>query len=103
MLATRKSNSTGPFPEKLPNPSARFGAARPEHFPHAIDMSSGNGHVSNHLQAEALRTGFILLDACFGLVCAREEALAILACPRVPSENKQFQNLVQSRVRALLP
>src|SRR6266705_7180278 len=96
MLATRKSNSSGPFPEKLPNPSVRFGAARAEHFPHAIDMSSGNGHVSNHLQAESLGTGFILLDACFRLICASEEALAILAYPRVPSENKGFENFIFS-------
>ncbi len=103
MLATRKSNSSGPFPEKLRNPSVRFGAARAEHFPHAIDMSSGNGHVSNHLQAESLGTGFILLDACFRLVCASEEALAILAYPRVPSENKGFENFLQGRIRSLLP
>src|SRR6266571_6171765 len=103
MLAARKSNSSGPFPEKLPNPSVRYGAARAEHFPHAIDMSSGNGHVSNHLQAESLGTGFILLDACFRLVCASEEALAILAYPRVPSENKGFENFLQSRIRSLIP
>src|SRR5438445_219514 len=103
MLAARKSNSSGPFPEKLPNPSVRFGAARAEHFPHAIDMSSGNGHVSNHLQAESLGTGFILLDACFRLVCASEEALAILAYPRVPSENKGFESFLQGRIRSLLP
>ena len=103
MLATRKSNSTGPFPEKLPNPSVRFGAARAEHFPHAIDMSSGNGHVSNHLQAESPGMGFILLDACFRLICVSEEALAILAYPRVPSENKGFESFLQGRIRSLLP
>src|SRR5260370_33450550 len=66
-------------------------------------MSSGNGHVSNHLQAESLGPGFILLDACFRLVCASEEALAILAYPRVPSENKGFESFLQGRIRSLLP
>src|SRR5260370_17311887 len=103
MLATTKSNSSGPFAEKLPNPSLRFGVGWAEYFAHAIDMSCGNGHVSNHLQAESLGTGFILLDACFRLVCASEEALAILAYPRVPSENKGFESFLQGRIRSLLP
>ena len=103
MLATRKSNSSGPFPEKLRNPLGRFGAVSAEQFHHAIDMSSGNGHVSSHLQADSLGMGFILLDACFRLICASEEALAILAYPRVPSKNKGFENFLQRRIQSLLP
>src|SRR5438309_2977416 len=68
-----------------------------------IDMSSGNGDVSSHLQAESLGMGFILLDACFRLICASEEAVAILAHPRVPSKNKGFENFLQRRIQSLLP
>ena len=47
--------------------------------------------------------GFILLDTSFRLIYATEEALAILAYPRVPANNKGFENFLQSRIRSLLP
>src|SRR6266513_1229864 len=47
MLATRKSNSSGPFPDKLRNPSVRFGGVSSDLFAHAIHKNYGNGHDSS--------------------------------------------------------
>ncbi len=102
MLATRKSNASGPFPEKLRDPSVRFGVVPAEHFPHAIDKSSGNGHVSSNGREESLATGFLLLDASLRPLYASEEALAILAYPGVPSKTNAFGNSLRSRILSLL-
>ncbi len=109
MFAMRKSNSSGPFWEKLRNPSVRFGGAPGERFPIAIGQSSGNGHVSsnrhvsNNGHGESLAAGFLLLDASLRPIYASEEALAILAYPEAPSKNKGFDNFLQSRIRSLVP
>jgi len=102
MLATRKSNASGPFPEKLRDPSVRFGVVPAEHFPHAIDKSSGNGHVSSNGREESLATGFLLLDASLRPLYASEEALAILAYPGVPSKTNAFGNSLRTRILSLL-
>jgi len=99
MLATGKSNSSRPFPDKLRNPSVRFCGVL-ERFPNAIDKSSGNGH---HLRREeTLTAGFLLLDASLRPIYASEEALAILAYPEVPSRDTDFGNSLQSKIRSLL-
>ena len=103
MFATRKSSSSGPFWEKLRNPSVRFGGAPAERFLIAIGQSSGNGHVSSNGHGESLAAGFLLLDASLRPIYASEEALAILAYPEVPSKNKGFDNFLQSRIRSLVP
>ncbi len=103
MFATRKSNSSGPFPDKLRNASVRFGDVPAEHFPHAIHKNSGNGHVSSDGRGESLAAAFLLLDASLRPICASEEALAILAYPGVPPKNKGFGNFLLSRIRSLLP
>ena len=102
MFATRKSNSSGPFTDKLRNASVRFGGVPVEHFPHAIHKNSGNGHVSSNGHGESLSAGFLLLDASLRPIYASEEALAILAYPGVPSNHKGFDNFVQSRIRSLI-
>ena len=102
MLATRKSNASGPFPEKLRDPSVRFGVVPAEHFPHAIDKSSGNGHVSSNGREESLAAGFLLLDASLRPLYASEEALAILAYPGVPSKTNVFGNSLRTRILSLL-
>jgi DNA-binding CsgD family transcriptional regulator len=102
MLATRKSNASGPFPEKLRDPSVRFGVVPAEHFPHAIDKSSGNGHVSSNGREESLAAGFLLLDASLRPLYASEEALAILAYPGVPSKTNAFGNSLRTRILSLL-
>jgi len=102
MLATRKSNPSGPFPEKLRDPSVRFGVVPAEHFPHAIDKSSGNGHASSNRREESLAAGFLLLDASLRPLYASEEALAILAYPGVPSKTNAFGNSLRTRILSLL-
>jgi len=103
MLATKKSNSSEPFPERLRDPSVRFGGVPSDHFPHAIDKSSGNGHVSSHARGESLAAGFLLLDASLQPIYSNEEAQAILTYPGVSSEDKGFDNFLQSRIRSLIP
>ncbi len=103
MLATKKSDSSEPFPERLRDPSVRFGGVPSDHFPHAIDKSSGNGHVSSHGRGESLAAGFLLLDASLRPIYSNEEAQAILTYPGVSSENKGFDNFLQSRIRSLIP
>ena len=102
MLATRKSNVSEPFPEKLRDPSVRFGVVPAELFPHAIDKSSGNGHVSSNGREESLAAGFLLLDASLRPLYASEEALAILAYPGVPSKTNAFGNSLRTRILSLL-
>ncbi len=101
MLAMRKLNSSGPFPDNLRNPSVRFGGISADHFRHAIHKSNGNGHTSGNGHGESTTTGFLLLDASLRPIFANEEALAILAYPGVPSK-QGFNNLVQSRIRSLV-
>ncbi len=103
MLGTGKSNSSRPLPDRLRNVSVRFGGVSADHFPHAIDKNSGNGHVSSNGHRESLAAGFLLLDASLRPIYVSEEALAILAYPRVPSKNKGFDNFLQSRIRSLVP
>src|SRR6266568_6910445 len=103
MLATGKSNSSRPFPDKLRNPTVRFGNVLVERLPNAIDKSSGNGHHLSHRREETMTAGFLLLDASLQPLYASEEALAILAYPEVPSKNKGFDNFLQSRIRSLVP
>ncbi len=79
----------------------RFGGVPSDHFPHAIDKSSGNGHVSSHGRGESLAAGFLLLDASLRPIYSNEEAQAILAYPGVSSENKGFDNFLQSRIRSV--
>ncbi len=102
MLATGKSNSSRPFPDKPRNPSVRFCDVLAERFPNAIDKSSGNGHHLSHRREETMTAGFLLLDASLQPLYASEEALAILAYPEVPSRNKDFGDSLQSRIRSLL-
>ena len=102
-MATKKSNSSEPFPERLRDPSVRFGGVPSDHFPHAIDKSSGNGHVSSHARGESLAAGFLLLDASLQPIYSNEEAQAILTYPGVSSEDKGFDNFLQSRIRSLIP
>jgi len=80
----------------------RFGVVPAEHFPHAIDKSSGNGHVSSNGREESLATGFLLLDASLRPLYASEEALAILAYPGVPSKTNAFGNSLRTRILSLL-
>ena len=103
MFAARKSTSSGPFPDKPRNASVRIGGVPAEHFPHAIDKNSGNGHVSSNGHVESLAAGFLLLDASLRPIYASEEALAILTYPRAPSKNKGFDSFLQSRIRSLVP
>jgi len=103
MSGTRKSNSSRPLPDRLRNVSVRFGGVSADHFPHAIDKNSGNGHVSSNGHRESLAAGFLLLDASLRPIYVSEEALAILAYPGVPSKNKGFDNFLQSRIRSLVP
>ena len=102
MLAMRKSHSSGPFPDKLRNASVQFDGVAAAHFSHTIDKKSGNGHVSSNGHGESLAAGFLLLDASLRPIYASEEALAILAYPGIPSEQKGFDNFVQSRIRSLI-
>src|SRR6267378_970671 len=102
MSGTRKSNSSRPLPDRLRNVSVRFGGVSADHFPHAIDKNSGNGHVSSNGHRESLAAGFLLLDASLRPIYVSEEALAILAYPGVPSKNKGFDNFLQSRIRSLV-
>lgn len=102
MFATRKSNSSGPFPERLRDPSGRLGGVPPQRFPHAINKSSGNGHVSSNEREGSAAAGFLLLDTSLRLLYASEEALAILAYPGVPSKTKAFGNSLQTRILSLL-
>jgi DNA-binding CsgD family transcriptional regulator len=103
MLATRKLNLAGPSTEKLRNPSVQFGGIPAEHFRHVIDKSSENGRASSNGCGESLAAGFLLLDASLRPIYASEEALAILAYPGVPSENKGFDNFLQASIRSLIP
>src|SRR5205807_2963394 len=100
MLAMRKLNSSGPFPDNL-RPSVRFGGVYADHFRHAIHKSNGNGHTPGNGHGESTTTGFLLLDASLRPIFANEEALAILAYPGVPSK-QGFNNFVQSRIRSLV-
>src|SRR6266853_2463951 len=102
MLATRKLNSSGLFSEQLRTPSVRFGAVPAERFPNAIHKSSGNGHHLSHGRGESLAAGFLLLDASLRPIYASEEAVAILAYPGVPSNNKDLGNSLQGKIRSLL-
>ena len=102
MLLTRKANSSGPFPEKLRDRSVRFGIVPAEHVPHAIDKSSGNGHVSSNEGEGSSAAGFLLLDASLRPLYVSEEALAILAYPGVPSKTNGFGNSLQARILSLL-
>ncbi len=102
VLATGKSNSSWPFPDKQRNLSVRFRCVSANHFPHTIDKNSGNGHVSSNGHGESVAAGFLLLDASLRPIYASEEALAILAYPGVPSKNKGFANFLQSRIRSLI-
>jgi len=102
MLATRKLGLSGPSTEKLRNPSVQFGGVLAEHFPHAIDESSRNGHASSNGREESPAAGFLLLDASLRPIYTSEEALAILAYPGVPSENKSFDHFLQDRIRSLI-
>jgi len=101
MLATRKVNSSGLFPDNLRNPSVRFGGVSADHFRHAIHKSNGNGHTPGNGHAESPTTGFLLLDASLRPIFASEEALAILAYPGVPSE-QGFNNFIQIRIGSLV-
>jgi DNA-binding CsgD family transcriptional regulator len=102
MLAIRrKVNSSGPLPDNLRNPSPRFGGVSADHFRHAIHRSNGNGHTPGNGRGESPTTGFLLLDASLRPIFASEEALAILAYPRVPPQ-QGFENFVQSRIRSLV-
>jgi DNA-binding CsgD family transcriptional regulator len=103
MLATRKLNASGPFPERLQNPSVPFGAVLGERFPNTFDKNSGNGHhYLNHSRGESLAAGFLLLDFSLRPIYASEEAVAILAYPEVPSKNKDLANSLQRKVQSLL-
>jgi DNA-binding CsgD family transcriptional regulator len=101
MLAMRKANSAGPFPDNLRNPSVRFGRVSADHFRHAIHKSNRNGHTPGNGHGESTATGFLLLDASLRPIFASEEALAILAYPGVPSK-RGFNNFVQDRIRSLV-
>ena len=101
MLAMRKLNSSGPFPDNL-RPSVRFGGVYADHFRHAIHKSNGNGHTPGNGHGESTTTGFLLLDASLRPIFANEEALAILAYPGVPSKHGLNSNVVQSRIRSLV-
>ncbi|PYU54137.1 MAG: hypothetical protein DMG55_32510 [Acidobacteria bacterium] len=101
MLATRKVNSSGLFPDNPRNPSVRFGGVSADHFRHAIHKSNGNGHTPGNGHAESPTTGFLLLDASLRPIFASEEALAILAYPGVPSE-QGFNNFIQIRIGSLV-
>jgi len=103
MLATGKSNSSRPFPDKLRNASVRFGGVSANRSPHTADKNSGNGHVSGNGHGDPLAAGFLILDASLRPIYASEEALAILAYPEVPSKNKGFDNFLQGRIRSLVP
>jgi len=103
MLATRKSNSSGPFPDKLRNPSVRFGGVSSDVFPHAIHKNSGNGHDSSRGRQESQGVGFLLLDATLRPIYANEDALAILSYPGFPSRIKGSDNSLQNKIRSLLP
>src|SRR5437879_1682587 len=103
VLATGKTNSSRPFPDKLRSFSVRFDAVSADRFPHTINKNSGNGHVSSNGHGESLAAGFLLLDASLRPIYASEEALAILAYPEVPSKNKGFDSFLQSRIRSLVP
>jgi DNA-binding CsgD family transcriptional regulator len=103
MLAIRrKLNSSGPFPDNLRSPSVRFGRVSADHFRHAIHKSNGDVHTPGNGHGELTTTGFLLLDASLRPMFASEEALAILAYPRVPPQ-QGFNNFVQSRIRSLVP
>jgi len=102
VVATRKVNSSVSPLEKLRNPSVRFAGVLAEHFPHIIDKSFGNGHVSSNGRGESLSAGFLLLDASLRPIFASEEALAILAYPEVPPKHKGLGNFLQSMLRSLL-
>ncbi len=95
----RKLNSLEPFPDKLRNPSVRFGGVSDDTFGHAIHKSNGNGHRNGHV--ESTTTGCLLLDASLRPIFANEEALMILAYPGVPSK-QGFNNFVRSRIRSLV-
>ena len=103
MLAARKSNSSGPFPDKLRNPSVRFGGVSSGLFPHAIHKNSGNGHDSSRGRQESQGVGFLLLDATLRPIYANEDALAILSYPGFPSRIKGSDNSLQNKIRSLLP
>ncbi len=103
MLATRKSNSSGPFPDKLRNPSVRFGGVSSDLFAHAIHKNSGNGHDSSRGRQESQGVGFLLLDATLRPIYANEDALAILSYPGFPSRIKGSDNSLQNKIRSLLP
>ena len=96
----RKLNSLEPFPDKLRNPSVRFGGVSDDTFGHAIHKSNGNGHRNGHV--ESTTTGCLLLDASLRPIFTNEEALAILAYPGVPSKHGLNSNVVQSRIRSLV-
>jgi len=102
MFATRKLNSSGSFSEQVRIPSVQFGGVLGERFPKAIDKSSGNGHHLSHGRGESLAAGFLLLDASLRPIYASEEAVAILAYPGVPSNNKDLGNSLQGKIRSLL-
>jgi DNA-binding CsgD family transcriptional regulator len=102
MLATRKLSLSGPSTEQRRNPSVQFGRVLAEHFPHAIDESSRNGHASSNGREESPAAGFLLLDASLRPIYTSDEALAILAYPGVPSGNKSFDNFLQGRIRSLI-
>jgi len=102
MLATGKSNSSRPFPDKLRNLTVGFGGVLGEHFPNAVDKGSGNGHHLSQARGESLAAGFLLLDASLRPIYASEEAVAILSYPAVSSKNKNLGNSLQSKIRSLL-
>src|SRR5947199_9288583 len=85
MLAARKSNSSGPFPDKLRNPSVRFGGVSSDLFPHAIHKNSGNGHDSSRGRRESQAVGFLLLDATLRPIFANVYTLSIFSYPGFPS------------------
>src|SRR5437870_9525858 len=85
MLAMRKLNSSGPFPDNLRNPSVRFGGVSADHFRHAIHENNGNVHTLGNGHGESATTGLLLLDASLQPIFASEEALASLAYSGVPS------------------
>src|SRR5437016_13167992 len=103
MLAARKSNSSGPFPDKLRNPSMRFGGVSSDLFPHAIHKNSGNGQDSSRGRQESQGVGFLLLDATLRPIYANEDALAILSYPGFPSRIKGCDDSLQHKIRSLLP
>src|SRR5439155_8487904 len=103
VLATGKSNSSRPFADEPRNLSGRCGGISADYFPHTIGKNSGNGLVSSNGHGETLAAGFLLLDTSLQLMYASEEALAILAYPFVPSKNKGFDKVLQSRIRSLIP